>query len=444
MENKHINQELELQIITTIIANNFTYAKIQGLVKPEHFATLEIQKLYRFFEEKVNQMEVNILTCKNFLQVEFKEFENFFREFFNYYSNLSIVNYDLVSLAKELIELYQKREFDTFISKLNQGGYYTFDEIKNNVLTKLYDLEVGNNSDPKNILDGINEIMSNNQTTAIYSNFKQLDFMCGGFELGNLVIVGGKPSSGKTTFSLCMAMQMAMNYSVCFFSVEVKAVAIYRKFLNNIASMQHYKIKTKTYNAYEEELLKEKIQNEKVIKRQLLVDDTKKLTINLLRSKIKKILLRNKLDAIFIDYLQLMTPEGKDFSREQQIAKIAIGLKQIATEFNIVVVALSQLSRNSDVRENKKPVLSDLRDSGSIEASADIVLFVHRDHYYLLQTKPPEHNQAKFMEWQQMAKKVEYEADIIIAKNRDGICGDVKFIFDKEYSRFSEAQNDTY
>ena len=116
MENKHINQELELQIITTIIANNFTYAKIQGLVKPEHFATLEIQKLYKFFEEKVNQMEVNILTCKNFLQVEFKEFENFYREVFNYYSDLSIVNYDLVSLAKELIELYQKREFDHGLS----------------------------------------------------------------------------------------------------------------------------------------------------------------------------------------------------------------------------------------------------------------------------------------------------------------------------------------
>lgn len=439
-ENKHINEEIELQIITTIVANNISYSKIQGIVKPEHFAHPHLQKIYSYFEEKIIDGEVSYLHIKNFLKYEFEnDFNEYFKSFFNYYWDLYIL-YDIVSLAKELIELYQKREFDTFILKLNEGGYKTFNDIKESVLTKLYDLEVINNSDPVNILKGINEVLDANSNTSIYSNYNKLDYLCGGFELGNLVIIGGKPSSGKTTFSLCLAMSMSMNYSVCFFSVEVKAIAIYRKFLNNVASMEHYKIKTKTYNAYEEELLKDVVKQETENNRQLLVDDTKKLTLNLLRSKIKKILLRNKLDAIFIDYLQLMTPEGKDFSREQQIAKIAIGLKQIATEFNIVVFALSQLSRNSDARENKKPVLGDLRDSGSIEASADIVLFVHRDHYYMLQNKPPEHNQQKFFEWQELSKKIENDADIIIAKNRDGICGDVKFLFDKEYSRFNENE----
>ena len=446
MENKHINQELELQIIATIIANNSYYSKIQGLVKPEHFAILQIQKLYKFFEEKINTNEVNYLIVKNFINIEFGEFNEFNKIFLDYFANLVIVSYDIVSLANELIELYQKREFDAFILKLNQGGYYTFDEFKNNVLTKLYDLEIAKNSDPVNIVEGVKAMLNQDAGSFFYSGFRNLDRLCVGFEVGNFVIIGGKPSSGKTTFSLCLAIQMSLKYSVCFFSVEVTGNAVFRKFLNHVAIIKHNKIRNKNFNPYEEEHIKNVLKEEDKNKRTLLVDETKKLTLSLLRSKIKKILIRDKLDVIFIDYLQLMTPEGKDFSREQQIAKIAIGLKQIATEFNIVVVALSQLSRNSDARENKRPVLADLRDSGSIEASADIVMFVHRDHYYAEQNKPPEHNQAKFMEWQQMAKMIENDADIIIAKNRDGICGDVKFHFDKEYSKFyeKEIQNDTH
>lgn len=441
METRHINEELEIDIISRIILDNNVYNKIQGLVRKEHFGTIELSKLYEFFEKRIIDGDINLTILKTFIFEEFGEVKG--KEVAKILSlgmaEVHIFN-DIVSLAKELIELYQKREFDAFILKLNSGGYQSFDDIKNNVLMKLYDLEVGDSSDPVSIQAGINLALNGEISPPLNTGYPKLDYLCGSFECGNLVILGGKPSSGKTSFALCMAMQMAYKYSVCFFSVEVKALAIYRKFINNVANIEHYKIKTKNFTDDEVEHLNNVLGDEFKNKRQLLVDDTKKLTINLLRSKIKKILLRNKLDIIFIDYLQLLTPEGKDFSREQQIAKIAIGLKQIATEFNIVVVALSQLSRNSDTRENKKPMLSDLRDSGSIEASADIVLFVHRDHYYMLQNKPPEHNQAKFQEWQQMARKVEFEADIIIAKNRDGVCGDVKFFFDKQYSRFEEVK----
>jgi replicative DNA helicase len=440
------NQEAELAVIGTIILDNFKYCKIQGFLKPEHFFFEELSILYAHIEtELLTKGYTDKLLLKNFHSNKFEKWDNE-KIILNCLAEANSF-FDIVVYAQKIIELYQKRKFDAFISILKEDlKVKNFDEIKNSVLTTVYDLENDQQNDPIKINDGIKQVISSQATKELLTTgFNNLDRLTNGLELGSLVIIGGKPSSGKTTFALCLAMQMAEKYSVCFFSVEVKDRAIFRKYLNNKAMITTGKLKTQEFSQVEYEYLQRIAQQENEDQKNLWVDGTKKLTINLIRSKLKKLLLRHKkIDAIFIDYLQLMTPEGKDFSREQQIAKISIGLKQIATEFNIVVFALSQLSRSSDARENKRPMLGDLRDSGSIEASADLVIFVHREHYFLMQQKPQEHNYEKYKKWENIAMQLENKADIIIAKNRDGETGDVRFIFDKQFSKFMEDDYGSY
>lgn len=433
------NQDAEFTILGTIIMQNHTYAKLQGYLKPEHFNFEDTAKLYEYIEKTllekgfIDGILLSTYPDKNLIA-----------------NCLAFANtiIDIVCYAQEVVELYLKRKFDALTSKLKVSlTSKSFEETKNELLEEIFSLDIEKQNDPVKLVDGIaDSIDRENKNQMIFSYYDNIDKLTNGFELGSLVIIGGKPSSGKTTFALCLAMEMSNFHSLCFFSVEVKDKAIFRKYLNNKAEVATGKLKSHSYNQSEFFNLQKIVNSEKENPKNFWVDGTKKLTISLIRSKLKKLILKNKqLDAIFIDYLQLMTPEGKDFSREQQIAKIAIGLKQIATEFNVVVFALSQLSRSSDARENKRPVLSDLRDSGSIEASADIVMFVHREHYYLTQNKPPEHNQEKFIEWQRIAKSIENDADIIIAKNRDGETGDLKFTFNKQFSKFMEAtNNDSY
>lgn len=443
---EYSNQQAEFAIIGTIIYSNLQYARIQGLLKPEHFYFAETQAIFEHLEKTLQARGfVDAVMLKN---LHFKDHDTWDIEgiILNCLAEANFIM-DIVVYAQELIELYQKRKFDAFISILKDDlKSKNFDEIKNNVLSTVYDLENDKQNDPIKINEGIKIILDcESSKELLTTGFKNLDNLTNGFELGSLVIIGGKPSSGKTTFSLCVAMQMAERYNICFFSVEVKDRAIFRKYLNNKAMIPTGKLKTQNFSQSEFEYLQRISNDENENPKNFWVDGTKKLTINLIRSKLKKLILRHKrIDAIFIDYLQLMTPEGKDFSREQQIAKISIGLKQIATEFNIIVFALSQLSRSSDSRENKRPILGDLRDSGSIEASADIVIFVHREHYFLMQQKPPEHDLDKYNKWQTIAQHFENKADIIIAKNRDGETGDVKFIFDKQFSKFMEDHNETY
>ena len=440
------NQQAEFAIIGTIILNNCQYSKIQGLLKPEHFFFEELSILYDHIEKTLlSKGYIDTVLLKNFHVEKFDKWDNA-----RIISNCLAESNSLIEIlayAQEIIELYQKRKFDAFISILKDDlRSKNFEEIKNSVLTTVYDLENDQQNDPIKISEGIKQVINVQAVKELLTTgYGNLDKLTNGFELGSLVIIGGKPSSGKTTFALCLAMQMAEKYNICFFSVEVKDRAIFRKYLNNKAMITTGKLKTQEYSQTEYEYLQRISQEESENQKNLWVDGTKRLTINLIRSKLKKLILRHKkIDAIFIDYLQLMTPEGKDFSREQQIAKISIGLKQIATEFNIVVYALSQLSRSSDSRENKRPILGDLRDSGSIEASADLVIFVHREFYFLMQQKPQEHLYDKYKQWESIAQHFENKADIIIAKNRDGETGDVKFIFDRQYSKFMEETNGTY
>ena len=167
-----------------------------------------------------------------------------------------------------------------------------------------------------------------------------------------------------------------------------------------------------------------------------LIDDTPALTIAAIRTRARKLKRKNNLGILFIDYLQLIKGNGKNDNRVLEISEITQGLKAIAKELNIPIIALSQLSRAVEQREDKRPMLSDLRESGSIEQDADIVMFIYREEYYLSR-KEPAPGDVKHAEWQSRIDEVHHVADIIVAKHRNGAVGNVQVFYDSRYSKIT-------
>jgi replicative DNA helicase len=426
------NLELEQAVIGAIVLNNNLYFNITFL-EPRHFNFDQHQKIFEEIEKRIiNNERADNTTLKPFLLNNNIE---------DYMLKACLQNAALVislfEYAKEIIKLWQLRETKLLLKSILMGEIGDFKQIKDKLEDKLASLSETSFKEPKKIDKIIDDVLSTSQEQLVYSDFCNLDDITGGFELGNLVILGGRASSGKTTFCLNLAKRVSALNGVLFFSMEVSSNSLARKFLNELTGASAYRIKTNSMN--ESDLRAIEMDRHKFKNYQLFIDQENGLTIAGIRNKVNKYIEKYNIKMICIDYLQLIQSGGKEFSREQQISRIAEGLKKIAKDFNIVVIALSQLSRAGDTRENKRPVLSDLRDSGAIEQNADLVIFVHRDEYFLEREKLPE-NHPKYNDWLRDYQNSKGRAEIIVAKNREGQCGNVAFAFDGSQSQFKELK----
>ena len=259
--------------------------------------------------------------------------------------------------------------------------------------------------------------------SGVASGFYDLDSFTQGFQKSELIILAGRPSMGKTALSLNIGLNVVknLNLPVVFFSLEMsKEQLAYRLVTSesNIASR-----KLKTGNLYEEDWLKVNTIIKNLSLLPLFIDDTPNISIQDIKTKIKKILFeQNQIGLVIIDYLQLMQYAKFNIeNRTQELSYITRSLKNIAREFKVPIIALSQLSRNVETRINKRPILSDLRESGSIEQDADLVLMVYRESYYTGETVSPNGNSL---------------AEVIISKHRNGPVGVVELEFDSKYTKF--------
>ena len=255
------------------------------------------------------------------------------------------------------------------------------------------------------------------------SGFYDLDSFTQGFQKSELIILAGRPSMGKTALSLNIGLNVLKNSNlpVVFFSLEMSKEQLTYRLLtseSNIASM-----KLKTGNLYQEDWLKVNTIIKNLSLLPLFIDDTPNISIQDIKTKIKKILFeQNQIGLVIIDYLQLM--EYAKFNienRTQELSYITRSLKNIAREFKVPVIALSQLSRNVETRINKRPILSDLRESGSIEQDADLVLMLYRESYYNVETTSSDEQTL---------------VELIIAKHRNGPVGMVELEYDSRYTKF--------
>jgi replicative DNA helicase len=285
--------------------------------------------------------------------------------------------------------------------------------------------------------------------------------MTGGMNRSDLIILAGRPGMGKTSLATNIAFNAARRWlddkeanipeeksigaPVAFFSLEMSADQLAMRILSEQSEIVSEKLRTGDLSAANFQKFARAAADLEQLP--LFIDDTPALTIAALRTRARRLKRQHKIGMVVVDYLQLLQGTGRSASdgRVQEISEISRGLKTLAKELNVPVLALSQLSRAVESREDKRPQLSDLRESGSIEQDADIVLFVYRDEYYhdFKAPKAPDGNSSadeiqKYQSWQEEQLRVANKASVIIAKQRHGATGTVDLRFDRQFTKFSD------
>ena len=314
----------------------------------------------------------------------------------NCYEGKESMDYILDDAEKKIFDMVQRRSFDDFVP---------IDKV---VLSAVERIEAA--------------YRSGGTVTGIPTGFIDLDFMTSGLQPADLILIAARPSMGKTAFALNIAQHMAFkqNKSVAIFSLEMSK----EQLINRLFALEGNIEATHLRNGKLDESEWDKLAEAASIigDSGLIIDDTPGISVSALRSKCRKYKLEKGLDCIFIDYLQLMTGSGRIESRQQEISEISRSLKGLARELNVPVVALSQLSREVEKRPDKRPMMSDLRESGAIEQDADVIMFIYRDDYYHEDTE---------------RKNI---SDIIIGKQRNGPVGTVELAWIPQYTKFGNIE----
>ena len=266
--------------------------------------------------------------------------------------------------------------------------------------------------------DEIRKLMDNRtRISGVGSGFRDLDDVTNGFQKSDLILIAARPSMGKTAFALNIAANAAINGSkVAIFSLEMSKRQLGRRLLAAQSRIDSSKVQTGNITATEFGDLMDAL--EILHDKEIYIDDSAGLRVSELRQKARRLKLEKDIDAIIIDYLQLMQAKSKGENRQQEISEISRSLKALARELDVPIIALSQLSRSPELRADKRPLLSDLRESGALEQDADIVMFLYREEYY--DPQPDNENLA----------------ELIIAKNRNGATKTINLYFYREIMKF--------
>lgn len=275
-------------------------------------------------------------------------------------------------------------------------------------------------------LDKLNALQQHDGAiTGVPTGFKDVDHIFNGLQKSDLILVAARPAMGKTAFTLNIAQNVTMLYdkTVAFFSLEMGKEQLVGRILSSVAGVSSEKLRRANMDPADWE--KVIAAADRMSKSKLFIDDTPGLTVQDMRSKLRRLKVEHGLDLVIVDYIQLMqgrnAGKGSE-NRQQEVSEISRNLKLIAREFNVPVIALSQLSRSVESRPDKRPVLSDLRESGSLEQDADIVIFLYRDKYYDENSEKGDN------------------AEVLIRKNRNGSVGTVELQFVGEFTQFRDVE----
>jgi len=284
----------------------------------------------------------------------------------------------------------------------------------------------------------------------ISTGLTDMDKKLGGLHKSDLLIIAGRPSMGKTSLATNIAYNIAKVYKkgqlpdgsegaveggvVGFYSLEMSAEQLAARILSEAAEVPSEQIRRGDMTETEFRRFVEAAKNLEACP--LYIDDTPALPISQLAARARRLKRTHGLDVLIIDYLQLVRGTGRSENRVNEISEITMGLKAIAKELDIPVIALSQLSRQVENREDKRPQLSDLRESGSIEQDADVVMFVFREEYYKEREKPGDHDVEAMMKWQDEMENLHGRAEVVIGKQRHGPIGTIELSFEGRFTRF--------
>lgn len=438
------DRDVEEAVLGALMLEKDAFGTVCDILRPETFYEPAHRKIFEAIQALgAAQLPIDMLTVTDRLRQD-----NTLEEVGGvaYIANLSARVASAANIewhARILSQQYLARELITFASQVSTDAFdpaQDVDDVLQQAEGRLFELSQRNvkkevvQIDPI-ITQAIDTIQAaaGNETglSGLQSGFADLDKMTSGWQNSDLIIIAARPAMGKTAMVLSMCKNMAVNYGthVAIFSLEMPKLQLVNRLIQNVCEIEGEKIKSGRLSDTEWQQLMTRIKA--LYSAPIYIDDSPGLSILELRTKARRLVREKGIQFIVIDYLQLMNASGMRFgSREQEVSMISRSLKEMAKELNIPIVALSQLNRSVESRsEDKRPQLSDLRESGAIEQDADIVCFIHRPEYYL-------HGQAR-----EEAGEKRGLAEFIIAKHRSGAVGDVNLRFRAKYARFENWNN---
>ena len=454
------NIEAEQALIGSILINNDIIDEISNIVNHENFYDPLHSKIYNLIENLHNKgMIANPITLKNSFENDTALSEIGGTEYLVKLTRFSSSVKQSIDYAKIVHEKFVKRELVKISESLSDEAVdETIDKTGENIIQdtekSLFDLaERGtfhqsflkfNQALDQTIEMATNAMKSDHGIVGVPTGLNDLDERLGGLHKSDLVIIAGRPSMGKTALATNIGYYAAKKIlddnkksSIAFFSLEMSSEQLSTRILSEQSRIKSNDIRRGKVTEEEFNRLIETSRN--IHDLPLYIDETPAITISTLSNRARRIKRLFGLDLIIVDYIQLMTTSSKRYDgRVQEISEITQGLKALAKELSVPVLALSQLSRAVEQRDDKKPQLSDLRESGSIEQDADVVMFVFREEYYL-ERKEPKLGTIEHGEWQAKMNEIIGSADIIIGKQRHGPTGNIQVEFEGIYTKFKDA-----
>lgn len=421
----------EQAILGAILKKNETFDQAYEIVKPVDFYDSRTQRIYKtlveMYEKDIKIDEISLTTqLKNENILEEVGGEEFITEItLSSFYTQNIDQYaksvkqkallrSLIQASEEIMEMSyaQKESVFSILSRAEDSIFKISQDNLQEGLTRVSQVM-------PEAIDKLNQLTINDgNITGVTTGLQSLDTRLSGLQESQLILVAARPAMGKTALGLTLARNAAKSgKSVAFFSLEMSSYQLVQRLLSMVSMVELENIITGKIAPEERSLIIEAAKE--INEKDLYVDETSAITLSELRSKSKKLKAEVGLDLIVIDYLQLMTGEGRIENRQQEIANISRGLKSLSKELEIPVLALAQLSREADKRTDHKPILSDLRESGAIEQDADVVLLLYREDYYNEDDNP---NLAK----------------LILAKHRNGPTGTIELFFNKKCTTFND------
>jgi len=474
------NVEAEQALLGALLANNKAYEKVSEFLKPQHFADKVHTKIFEVMSNLLDRGHVaDVITLKNYFQQEgtLQEVGGF-----QYLLNLVDSSSPLTN-----IEYYAQFIYDKFLRRelINTGYDIVNDAIKEdidndataqieNAERKLFELSDQGGEAQSGFIDFAKALTSSlgyieaayqkdGKISGLPTGFDALDNKTGGLNNSDLIIIAGRPAMGKTALATNIAYNVAdymshstsiesKNKGVAFFSLEMSSDQLASRILSTVTQTNGHKMRTGELESSEFTRIAAAVRELERIP--LYIDDTPGLTINSIRTRARRLKRSKGLGLIVIDYIQLISGTNNkrnEINRVQELSEISRGLKILAKEMNVPVIALSQLNRGVEQRDDKRPVMSDLRESGSIEQDADIVMFVYRENYYIQNEEPKqkanettEHLQTRLEEWQNRCRATANLAEIIIGKQRHGPTGTIQLFWNGDFAQFGNLAKDEY
>ena len=458
--------EAEQQLLGAILTNNEVYDRVSQIISASHFYEPVHARIFELCAARITKNTLaSPVTMASFMDKDAGLKELGGAEYLARLAASAIAAFAARDYAQMIYNLAIRRELIQLGQDISaRAGEVTVEEEPKEQITKaeqaLYNLAVEGQSDSgfQSFLSAVttavdtanNAYKRDGGLAGISTGLIDLDKKLGGLHKSDLLILAARPSMGKTSLATNIAFSIAKAYKrgpladgtegtvnggvVGFYSLEMSAEQLAARVLSEASEVPSERIRRGDMTEAE---FRRFVDAAKTLEScPLFIDDTPALPISQLAARARRLKRTHGLDLLIIDYLQLVRPASAKDSRVNEVSEITQGLKAIAKELNIPVVALSQLSRQVENREDKRPQLADLRESGSIEQDADVVMFIFREEYYKEREKPSDHELEKMAQWQDDMERLHGKAEIIIGKQRHGPIGTVELSFEGQFTRF--------